>query len=1525
MSEPSTVTPRLAERFRLLDVAGSGGSAEVWRAVDQERGGVVALKIEARGRGASAAQRASARRALGREALHAALALSPRLPELVDVGWFVGPSGVARVARGEGAPGEEGRAFVAMRWIEGRAVADALRGLPPDERAALALAAARDAGEALADLHGIGLAHGDLKPENLILTPEGRIAVIDLGLACSIHETSVDGATLRYIARRDAELGDARARDLLALGTLLAEIAFPGVADADDPIGAARSAAAAESAAGPPLDAICRALLSPSPAARPSSAWVTESARAAIAGARRARPPFAAPPAGRGGRDAGAPGAERDRQDRDARRVRAAYLRLRRQELEAALGVRDDVAPWLVDAFAVVERVRALSGAPLRAGDGAARVGPPQSDAAWLGRLGPDRVARWLTALAGTSAAAWPMGPLASAPERALADALVALARQVPPRAWTFADVEVAVLGTPGSGARRGASAPPNDRGAAEGAAEAHAIGAAEAAALALAIARVPPDPLAIEAIEQRDDAPASLVVAAANALRLHGDAGRARSLMLRSCVRGATEAAALAAEVLRRAGDRALAEERARAAIDAGADSEGRARAVLARLAIDAGALEAADALAGEAATAPLCEVRALLAVLRGDTARALSEVARGEALASSVEELARMAAVRGYAWHASDPERAHASFSAAVDYAVRAGAVVEEATYRTGEAAAAVDLGDLDGAIATSTRAALLWEHLGRPAQGARALLACAAAYATAGLVHETCRTAEDAIARARDAGDAKAEAYALWAIADVVAARGDGVVSADVGSHVDPRAAAARAAALLAGGSADDALRAAARLLRHGAGELDGARVEELDELANGPEPAAASRLDWWGARAVIALVADDVGAATAADDVDAATAADDVDAATAADDVGAATAAEDAPRGPAGASVWRGRSDRILAAIAALAGARAPIAARGPALAAAHALAVRAGQTDVAHRVLAALADAARELCGRNAGAGSAGASAASPGASALSGAVRSLPWVVRARALPESGLRPEQARDLEALVGALGERERLAPLLDRVVDALVLWTGVERGLLLLRAPNGRLVPRAARNLARSSLGAEQLALSETLARRALEAREPVVAVDAAGELPSVHHSVHALKLRSVLAVPLVARGEALGVVYLDDRVRRGAFGAQELRWARAIASVAALAISDARAQVELRRAARRAERASSRLAEELARREAELDAAALELARARGGRDTRYRYDAIIGESEPLRAMLRLVDRVTASEVPVLVCGESGSGKELVARAIHHNGPRAAHAFVSENCGAIPEGLLESALFGHVRGAFTGADRPRAGLFEVADRGTLFLDEIGEMSLAMQTKLLRVIEDGLVRPIGSERARKVDVRVIAATHRDLEALVRARAFREDLLYRLNIITIRVPPLRERATDVPLIVQHFVEKHSRGSVRVTRGAMERLSACAWPGNVRQLENEIRRAIVLCDGTIDREHLSPEIAHGGNATPRELGLNVRARIDALETELVRDALERTRGNQTQAAKLLGLSRFGLQKMIKRLSIEA
>ncbi|HEX5102028.1 MAG TPA: sigma-54 dependent transcriptional regulator, partial [Polyangiaceae bacterium] len=281
--------------------------------------------------------------------------------------------------------------------------------------------------------------------------------------------------------------------------------------------------------------------------------------------------------------------------------------------------------------------------------------------------------------------------------------------------------------------------------------------------------------------------------------------------------------------------------------------------------------------------------------------------------------------------------------------------------------------------------------------------------------------------------------------------------------------------------------------------------------------------------------------------------------------------------------------------------------------------------------------------------------------------------------------------------------------------------------------------------------------------------------------------------------------------------------------------------------------------------------------------------------------------------------------PVLIHGESGCGKELVARAIHANGPRASGPFVSENCGAVPEGLLESTLFGHVRGAFTGAVRPRAGLFEVAHQGTLFLDEIAEMSLGMQAKLLRALQDGEIRAVGSESVRRVDVRVIGATHRDLSALVREGRFREDLFYRLNVIGVNVPPLRQRIGDVPVLVQHFVKVHSgERRIRVSRAALDSLVAFGWPGNVRQLENEVRRALVLCDETVDVEHLSPEVRdRAASEASRVDGLNLRRRLDVLEADLVRTALQRTQGNQTRAAELLGVSRFGLQKMMKRLDI--
>jgi transcriptional regulator with PAS, ATPase and Fis domain len=282
-------------------------------------------------------------------------------------------------------------------------------------------------------------------------------------------------------------------------------------------------------------------------------------------------------------------------------------------------------------------------------------------------------------------------------------------------------------------------------------------------------------------------------------------------------------------------------------------------------------------------------------------------------------------------------------------------------------------------------------------------------------------------------------------------------------------------------------------------------------------------------------------------------------------------------------------------------------------------------------------------------------------------------------------------------------------------------------------------------------------------------------------------------------------------------------------------------------------------------------------------------------------------------------------VPVLIRGESGTGKELVARAIHAHSARRGRPFVSESCGAIPETLLESALFGHVKGAFTGADRRRVGLFEAANGGTLFLDEIAEMSPAMQTRLLRVLQEGEVRPVGGERMLRVDVRVLAATHRDVEAMVADGTFREDLFYRLAVVDLRLPPLRERSSDVIPLVQHFVQKHAPGRApRLERRAIERLMTRAWPGNVRQLENEVRRALVLGGDVLREEHFGFSQGPGKDKdAPVSSDLNLRAQVDDLERKLIKRAFELAKGNQTRAAELLGVSRFGLQKMVKRLEI--
>jgi transcriptional regulator with GAF, ATPase, and Fis domain/tetratricopeptide (TPR) repeat protein/tRNA A37 threonylcarbamoyladenosine biosynthesis protein TsaE len=525
-------------------------------------------------------------------------------------------------------------------------------------------------------------------------------------------------------------------------------------------------------------------------------------------------------------------------------------------------------------------------------------------------------------------------------------------------------------------------------------------------------------------------------------------------------------------------------------------------------------------------------------------------------------------------------------------------------------------------------------------------------------------------------------------------------------------------------------------------------------------------------------------------------------------------------------------------------------------------------------------------------------------------------LRAVPAYRRALgAIPSGGLSADGGRwrALASHGKRLVRETRLGALHERLVDAAVELVDAERGFLVARGTDGGLRVLCARAFGAPLEGERP---SESVVTRVLDGGRALVAVDALhDERLDRAASVHAMALRSVLGVPIPLRGGRAMALVVDDRLRPGAFDELATALLVDLAELAGGAIEGAEALQRERREGRRLLRERTRLSAQVESQERELR----ELRRS----TDRPAFAELVAESEVMRRAVRMASRVAASEVPVLVRGESGTGKELVARGIHDASARREGPYVSENVSAIPDTLLESALFGHARGAFTGAERARRGLFEIADGGTLFLDEVGEMSEPMQAKLLRVLQDGELRPIGSERARKVDVRVVAATHRDLERMVEEGRFREDLFYRLAVVQIELPPLRERPEDVGPLVAAFLERHAEGRrVRVDRGAMAALRAYAWPGNVRQLENEVRRALVLAEDVIGIEHLSP-LVRGDEARADIDELDLKAQIESLERRLIRAALDRTEGNQTRAAELLGVSRFGLAKMMKRLAL--
>lgn len=1376
----------LSERsLEICRLAGAGQSSSVWQVRDGE-GVAWALKVgKSKGDGLGLALEAERILWIG----------SPHLARVVDAGRLpsdveIRDTGGAEVRLGKDAP------FILMEWCDGVTLHEAEPGA--EERASLAIVLLAELARALTDLHGAGIAHGDIKPANILVshTESGyRARLVDLGLGHAAERGVPVGGTPRYLAPEvfDAQLrGDGRARDLYALALSIAEWCEPALREERDLGSAARLYKWPE-----PLARLLLPLMHERPSARPSASWLQRAAALA----------------------AGIVEEPAEMLVRRECQLRRSYLAVRRADWkraarheEHAIDVQGEPGRWLEETTQLARKLVRLRRERLRGG--VARVGD-------LDKVG---TIRWLTQLCGAVAVHWPAPESRS--DHELYERIGRALEQVEPAALTLRHLT--------TGRSDVESAPTT------------------AIDIALRLNDANSQPLLLDALEllvDRGESTPQLSLALAKALRLRGELGRAMLVLTRL---GSPEAMLELAESWRRAGDPKRALELL-AELPSGAFTSAelaRASAIRARLALDQGDIERCLAIVADAPeSAQVLETRALGELSLRRLKQASATLRHAVVLAQSDEERARILGTEGMLLHAQGhSERAQLRFEAAAEHAQRASALLEEATYLTGVAASASDRGAFGAALAAAERATLLFEHLGRARDAARAALARAAVFSNLGLLVEARQAFEETHRRAREAGDTTCLGYAHLAMCDALPADGH-----------EAREHAERAAQLLNHGTEPDRLRVAARLLR--TGQLE--EIAEFDALAKTAGVSSDIKLEWWGARA-------ERGLGAAADQV-----------------------------------------RPIVVELEALASEQAPSLVRGRSLAAGVQVALTLGDTEAARRLGAGAAEAARELF------------RLAP--TELRTALDNLPWLALVRGSGPTEFLPEQLADVEKLVLALGAQDRLRPLFDQVLDALVLWTGVERGLLLLRAPGNKLAPRAARNLAKGDLAGEQLRLSYSLAERALAQQAPVVAVDAAGELPEMHQSVHALKLRSVLAVPLMARGEALGVVYLDDRERRGAFGTRELAWVKLVATLAAVAIAEARDQLLLRRAVRRAQRAEAKVVQRLARREVELEVVERELAKTRGPRQTRFAYEAIVGDSPALCRMLGLVDRVTASDVSVLLVGESGVGKELIARAIHENGARGGQPFVGENCAAIPEGLLESALFGHVRGAFTGADRPRAGLFDAASGGTLFLDEIGEMPLAMQSKLLRVLQDGEVKPVGSERTHKVDVRVIAATHRDLQQMVNDGRFREDLFYRLNVISIHVPSLRERSGDIEGLVRHFIRVHAPGrQVSLSPEALAALVKYSWPGNIRQLENEVQRFLVVADDRVDAAHLSAAVVGDAQrSVPRDLGLNVKRHVDALETELVQSALEKTGGNQTRAAELLGLSRFGLQKMMKRLEI--
>lgn len=505
--------------------------------------------------------------------------------------------------------------------------------------------------------------------------------------------------------------------------------------------------------------------------------------------------------------------------------------------------------------------------------------------------------------------------------------------------------------------------------------------------------------------------------------------------------------------------------------------------------------------------------------------------------------------------------------------------------------------------------------------------------------------------------------------------------------------------------------------------------------------------------------------------------------------------------------------------------------------------------------------------------------------------------------------------------------ALNSERSFKPLLDFIVDKAVDLLGAERGFVVVDR-DGKLDVPSARNVDREDVRRALEKISSSIVNQVLRSGVAIVADDAATEAAfAASRSVVDLKLRSVVCVPLKIRNKAIGALCLDNRFARGRFTEGDREFLEAFASHAAIAIENARLHEENELVRSRLEEANKQLEDKATRALAELDRLQRDAATA-PVRTLEGVYDSIVGRGPHMFEVLKLMDRVKDGDYPVLIRGESGTGKELVARAIHDNSPRRSKPFVAVNCSAINESLLESELFGVKRGAYTGAMEDRKGLIEVAAGGTLFLDEVAEMSLPLQAKLLRFLQDHKLRRVGGTDEVHVDVRILSATHRPLEDMLVKGQFRQDLYFRLRVVEVRMPALREQRAIIPELVDAFLKREGgRTGVAktITKEALAGLMSRDWPGNVRELENEVMRLYAISGDIITPDLLERRPSESGSL-PMDAALRSLAgrRMEEVEAGLIRATLGMTGGNKTEASRILGIPRRTLYARLTALGIE-